>query len=169
MPRNTASCACTDVAEPSFGESSGVYRLWYSWWQQLFWGSTATSFSRIWRAQRGDAEMNGTIFLSVAKGRLGDIQPVGGAMAASRSIRGTTTAIYAWGHGDFGRLGTATYCHSSHTSTKGTGSDKDAPTPTKIHALSGKHVKYVGLGGSHSIFVTDANEVYVCGHGKSGQ
>ena len=63
--------------------------------------------------------------------------------------------VYAWGWGDFGRLGT------------GDPGDRHAPTP--VRALRGVHVEHVACGDSHCLVVARDGTLFSFGRNQNGQ
>ncbi|XP_071723330.1 ultraviolet-B receptor UVR8-like [Rutidosis leptorrhynchoides] len=67
----------------------------------------------------------------------------------------SSSEVYSWGWGDFGRLG--------H------GNSSDLFTPLPIKALQGIRVKQIACGDSHCLAVTEAGEVLSWGRNQNGQ
>ena len=62
--------------------------------------------------------------------------------------------VFTWGNGSFGQLG--------H------GEDVSLTVPKKVLGLNQK-VRNVSCGGAHTAFITDKNELWMCGRGRDGQ
>ena len=63
--------------------------------------------------------------------------------------------VFTWGFGGDGQLG--------H------GDTNSMVTPKKLQFFNDKKVVKVECGGGHTAFLTDQNEVYMCGKGRDGQ
>lgn len=62
--------------------------------------------------------------------------------------------VFTWGFGGDGQLG--------H------GDTNTMATPKKLSFFNDKKVIKVECGGGHTAFLTDQNEVYMCGKGRDG-
>ena len=63
--------------------------------------------------------------------------------------------VYACGHGYYGQLGL--------------GNNKNVKAPILVHSLSNKNVLEIAAGWSHTLVLTDENNVYAAGCGKFGE
>ena len=63
--------------------------------------------------------------------------------------------VYACGHGYYGQLGL--------------GNNKNVKSPILVHSLSNKNVLEIAAGWSHTLVLTDENNVYSAGCGKFGE
>lgn len=92
-------------------------------------------------------------FLHVASLPSGPIR--GLSCGADHSVMLTEDgAVYAWGAGSAGQLGTGT---------------KSLPAPKQIKIKSKRKVTRVACGYYHTVFVTELDEVFICGEGDYGK
>ncbi|MFT4264926.1 MAG: hypothetical protein QM572_16195 [Nocardioides sp.] len=109
-------------------------------------GNGSTANRNVPTAVSTAGVLNGVVVTALAAGE-----------GHSLALSGTGT-VYAWGRGDSGRLGD--------------GADVDRSTPVAVDTsgvLSGRQVTAIAAGGSHSLAVDSAGQVYAWGRAVSGR